>query len=126
MVDVLAPEGLGPHTDITTAGGKAFPAPGMTQALNRVELVPVSRGARTGWIPRPSLLGAIVAKSAAATNDHVDRERHLADLTFLCALIEKPMAQALHVTRARSSSLQGPGRTGFQGNHGKTDGVCFY
>ena len=63
-VDVLAPDGLGPRTDLTTTvPGRTLQVPGGTQALERTELVPVATTTRTGHVPRPSLLGAIVDQS---------------------------------------------------------------
>jgi hypothetical protein len=92
VIDILGPEGLGERTDTRTSLGRAFPAPGSSQALRRTELVEVSY---QGWrerIPRPDLLGAIVAKAAAATVDRVDPERHRTDLAFLLSLVDDPFA----------------------------------
>jgi len=98
-VDVLVPEGLAASTNTnTSAGGRAFPAPGATQALTRTELLPVAYGRRTVDIPRPSLLGAIVVKASAAATDHRDPTRHLRDLAFLCSLITDPFALAHDLT----------------------------
>jgi hypothetical protein len=92
IVDVLVPEGLGPRTDTTTVKpGRAFPVPGATQALVRTELVPIRRGDGIAWLPRPSLLGAVVAKAMAATIDRREADRHLVDLAFLCGLVDEPL-----------------------------------
>jgi len=94
-VDVLAPEGLGPNTDLRTIGtGTAFPIPGVSQALDRTEIVPVRVAGSVHWVPRPSLLGAIVAKATAVTVDHVDTDRHREDLGFLCGLVVDPFSLA--------------------------------
>lgn len=107
VVDVLAPEGLGERTDLRTAGsGTAFPAPGVTQALRRTELVPLRYGTQVSWIPRPSLLGAIVGKAVAATVDHIDPQRHLTDLAFLCGLVPDPFALAGQVTKKDRERLR--------------------
>ncbi|HVW30996.1 MAG TPA: hypothetical protein VHL53_00530 [Acidimicrobiia bacterium] len=107
QVDVLAPEGLGPHTDLRTVGvGVAFPAAGVSQALTRTELVPVRSGGVLHWVPRPSLLGAIVGKAAGAAADTADPERHLLDLAFLCGLVTDPFALAEQVTRKDRSRLK--------------------
>ncbi|MEX2555659.1 MAG: hypothetical protein WEB06_08505 [Actinomycetota bacterium] len=56
-IDVLAPDGLGARADLTTTPpGRTLQVPGGTQALDRTELVPFTTGARTGLVPRPSLL----------------------------------------------------------------------
>ncbi|MEV8565915.1 hypothetical protein AB0436_10115 [Streptomyces sp. NPDC051322] len=98
-VDVLVPEGLGPAADVTTSRhGRAFPAPGTTQALTRTELLPVSYAGRQAHVPRPNLLGAIVGKAVGAVADNRDAERHVRDLTFLCSLVEDPFVMEEAVT----------------------------
>ena len=64
-IDVLAPEGLGERTDLTTTPpGRTLQVPGGTQALDRTELVPVAlppdpvmslghRSSELSW-PKPS------------------------------------------------------------------------
>src|SRR5690606_19214563 len=69
-VDVLAPEGLGARVDLTTTPpGRTLQVPGGSQALARTELLPVRVGESEGLIPRPSLLGALVAKAEAVGVD---------------------------------------------------------
>lgn len=98
-VDVLVPEGLGPTADVMTSRhGRAFPAPGATQALTRTELLPVSYAGRHAHVPRPNLLGAIVGKAVAAVADNRNAERHVRDLAFLCSLVEDPFVVAEAVT----------------------------
>lgn len=107
VFDVLVPRGLGPRADtVTVPPGRAFPAPGVGQALARTELIPVRHRGRSGWVPRPSLLGAIVSKAAAAAVDRVDTARHLQDVAFLCGLVADPfaMADALGATDRRRLS----------------------
>lgn len=107
QVDVLAPEGLGPHADLRTIGtGTAFPVPGVSQALTRTELVPVRAGGTVHWVPRPSLLGAIVGKATGAVVDKADPERHRADLAFLCGLVTDPFALAEDVTKKDRARLR--------------------
>jgi len=91
-IDVLAPEGLGERTDLTTtAPGRTLQVPGGTQALDRTELLPVATSARSGHVPRPSLLGAIVGKALAVTVDDVPNAQRL-DFVFLLSLIDDPFA----------------------------------
>jgi len=113
-VDVLAPEGLGPRTDLTTTPpGRTLEVPGGTQALQRTELVPVIFGSREGLVPRPSLLGAIVGKAVAVEVDDVPEAQRL-DLALLLSLVEDPLAMADELTKkdrqrllARSEMLDG-------------------
>ncbi len=110
QVDVLVPEGLGLRTDLrTVAAGTAFPAPGVSQALARTELVPVRSAGAVSWVPRPTLLGAIVGKATAATVDHSDPARHLSDLAFLCGLVVDPFALSEEVTKKDRARLRAAG-----------------
>ena len=53
-IDVLAPEGLGPRTDLTTTPpGRTLQVPGGTQALERTELVPIALAAEAASCPGP-------------------------------------------------------------------------
>jgi hypothetical protein len=100
IVDVLVPEGLGEKADIRTVGAAtAFPAAGVTQALARTEVVPVEVGRTACWVPRPNLLGALVAKATAADVDNQDVERHHRDVVFLAGLIDDPIAMRADVGR---------------------------
>lgn len=89
-IDVLAPEGLGSRTDVTTTPpGHTISVPGGTQALNRTELLPITAEAAQGLLPRPSLLGALVIKAAAVAVDDVpDAQR--SDLALLLSLVGQP------------------------------------
>ena len=89
-IDVLAPEGLGPRTDVTTTPpGHTVQVPGGTQALNRTELLPIAAGPAQGLLPRPSLLGALIIKAAAVTVDDVPDDQR-SDLALLLSLIQQP------------------------------------
>lgn len=89
-VDVLAPDGVGARAVLTTTSpGRTVQVPGGTQALGRTERVTVIHEGRSGRVPRPTLLGAIICKAAACGLPH-DPSRHLRDLALLCALIEDP------------------------------------
>lgn len=97
-IDVLAPEGLGQRTDLTTTPpGRTLQIPGGTQALERTEFLPVQVGESTGMVPRPSLLGAIVGKAVAVDVDDVpDAQRQ--DLAILLSLLNDPGAMAEQLT----------------------------
>lgn len=105
-VDVLAPEGLGPRTDLTTTpSGRTLQVPGGTQALERTELVPVAFGDNQGLVPRPSLLGAIVGKAVAVDVDDVPDAQRL-DLALLLSLIDDPIALAAQLTKKDRQRLR--------------------
>lgn len=92
VFDVLAPDGLGQRTSLTTTPpGRTIEVPGGTQALDRTEDVEVRHRERVGRVPRPSLLAAIVGKGAACTLPG-NTSRHERDLALLCALVEDPFA----------------------------------
>jgi len=105
-VDVLAPEGLGPRTDLTTTPpGRTLQVPGGTQALDRTELVPVSFGEHQGVVPRPSLLGAIVSKAVAVGVDDVPNAQRL-DLALLLSLVDDPIELADQLTKKDRQRLR--------------------
>lgn len=98
VIDVLAPDGVGERADLTTTPpGHTIEVPAGTQALRRTERVPIRVGDRSGAVPRPSLLGAIVGK-AAACGIAGDSSRHFRDLAFLCSLVEDPFAMRDELT----------------------------
>jgi len=97
-VDVLAPEGVGTRADLTTTPpGLTVQVPGGTQALARTELVTLIHEGRSGTVPRPTLLGALVTKAAACGLPD-DPARHLRDLALLCALVDDPFAMRDQLT----------------------------
>jgi hypothetical protein len=108
-VDVLAPEGLGPKTDLTTTPpGRTLQVPGGTQALERTELLPVRVGDTTGLVPRPALLGAIVGKAlAVGVDDAPEAQRQ--DLALLLSLIDDPLTMAAELTAKDRKRLRARG-----------------
>lgn len=97
VIDVLAPEGLGERADLTTSPpGRTIEVPAGTQALNRTEHVRVVHEGRSGTIPRPKMLAALVAKAAATALP--GPERHYRDLALLCTLVEDPFEMAEQMT----------------------------
>jgi hypothetical protein len=106
VIDVLAPDGVGPRADLTTTHpGHTVQVPGGTQALGRTERVAVQVSGRIGMIPRPNLLGAVVAK-AGACGLPGDPARHLRDLALLCALIDDPFDFIDELTAADRKRLK--------------------
>ena len=105
-LDVLAPEGLGSRTDLTTTRpGRTIQVPGGTQALNRTELVPVVAGRSRGLVPRPALLGAVIIKAVAADVDDLP-DAQQADLALLLTLIQEPIPVRREMTTKDRKRLQ--------------------
>lgn len=112
LVDVLAPDGVGERADLkTTPPGRTVQVPGGTQALHRTELVTVVHADRTGAVPCPSLLGAIVAKGRACGLPG-DPERHHRDLALLCALVDDPFEMRDAMGRKDPAALRRGGTLG--------------
>jgi hypothetical protein len=106
VFDVLAPEGLGERTNlVTTPPGRTVSVPGGTQALARTQLIAVRHEDRTGVVPRPSLLGALVLK-AAACGLPGDPARHLRDVALLLALLPDPFTVAEELTKSDRKRLR--------------------
>jgi hypothetical protein len=98
VIDVLAPEGVGTRAVLTTSPpGRTVEVPGGTQALNRTERVTIVHEGRSGTLPRPTLLAAIVGKAAATALP--PSERHYRDLALLCALVDDPFTMADQLTK---------------------------
>jgi hypothetical protein len=97
-IDLLAPDGLGPGP-VETGQGRVVQAPGATQAVERAEPIIVELASERFEVRTPNLLGAIVAKSAAATEvvsaTRFDREKHERDLATLlmCAAQDPGLEQ---------------------------------
>lgn len=105
-IDVLAPEGLGPRTDLTTTPpGRTLEVPGGSQALSRTEFVPIRFQQSTGYVPRPSLLGAIICKAAAVDIDDVPSAQR-ADLALLLSLVGDPLILASKLTSKDKARLR--------------------
>lgn len=127
-VDVLAPEGLGPRADLTTIPpGRTIEVQGGSQALQRSEVVSVRFGERTGGVPRPNLLGAVVVKACAA--DRADRRRvHESDLAFLLSLVDDPDAMRGELSKKdrqrlrRRTQMQDQDHPAWQGLESSADG----
>jgi hypothetical protein len=97
-IDILAPKGLGPRTNLTTTSpGRTLEVPGGTQALTRTESLSIHTTTATGQVPRPSLLGAIIAKAEAVDVDDAPDAQRL-DLAFLLSLVEEPLDLASRMT----------------------------
>lgn len=117
LFDVLAPDGLGEHTDITTIPPlTTLSIPGGSRALRRTVVHEVAIGERTGGLPAPDLLGALIIKARAAATDHGPTsdpthrpERHPEDLAVLyaCATDLRVLADGL-TTKDRKALRDAP------------------
>lgn len=114
LFDVLAPDGLGQRTDLTTMPPlRTVPMTGGSRALNRTTVRDVVLGDRVGQVPVPDLLGALVIKSRAATADRTPTadpghrpERHPEDLAVLYACATDLRALAADTTNRDRRNLQ--------------------
>lgn len=89
-IDILIPRHLGERASSRRGygGGTTIETKAAQQALDRTENVAVVVAGREGSVRRPSMLGSLVAKSAAYTTPlDTGRERHLVDLAVLSTLV---------------------------------------
>lgn len=89
IIDVLIPQLTGRAATNKGAGGSpGLETPGAQYALNRSERVQVTVGSETGFVNRPTLIGAVVAKAAAySVTVDIGRARHLGDLALLASML---------------------------------------
>lgn len=91
IVDVLAPEGLGPRADIVTVPpASTFQTVGGSRALRGRRRLAVSVDATSFEVPVPDLAGAIIIKARAATSATTSATKHERDLARLLALVDHP------------------------------------
>lgn len=98
FVDVLAPEGLGERTDISTVPpARTVQAPGTVQAFRRSVLYDVTVTGMTGERERhgrvrsPNLLGALIAKAASTKIAvRINADRDWQDAALLLSVLEDP------------------------------------
>lgn len=105
IVDVLAPDHLGPRTDIVTAPpGRTLEAVGGRQALERRRLVAVEVAGETFSLPIPSLVGAIIIKARVCASSN--QEKHRRDLARLLALVDDVEAMRAQMSRSERKYLR--------------------
>ncbi len=109
QIDLLVASGLGERANSRTGvtGGTTIATPGGQCALDRAQHVEISYQGRTTSINRPSLMGAIVMKSAAYSNK-VDsyRDRHLIDVAVLASLVGAVDAVGFTISNEERKKLQ--------------------
>ncbi|QNJ91352.1 hypothetical protein HZU40_24570 [Mycolicibacterium fluoranthenivorans] len=94
-IDVMIPEGLDRQKlyPTTGSGRPGLEADGGNQALTRAKRLPIRMAGQLGYVRRPTLLGAIVAKARAWVVDRRDPERHAQDLIALSVVaLQDPRA----------------------------------
>jgi hypothetical protein len=106
--DVLAPDNMGEHADLTTTPpARTVSAPGTRQALDSSEPIEVLLGESVGHVLRPPLLAAILSKAAATTiTTRTNPDRDWADIAFLLSLIPDPVAAAAELTTSQKTRLK--------------------
>jgi hypothetical protein len=89
VIDVMAPDHLGPHRAPRLGNSPMFAVPGGKQALGRtVKLAMTTGPGKTVEFSLPDELAALILKGAAHLNDRTpERERHLSDAAVLAATI---------------------------------------
>lgn len=102
VIDVLIPEGTGARTEArkSASGFPTVAAPGGTQALNRSEVVAVVVGERSGHVPRPVLLSAMILKAAARTETTgTGLDRHCHDFAALASVLAASDIARIQLTK---------------------------
>lgn len=108
-IDVLLPDGIGERAGLRrgATGSPTLPTAGGTQALQRTETVAVTVDGREGFVRRPNLVGALVAKAAAHTNPgDAGRGRHRRDFAVLTGLVTARDFRTEVVTRKDRERLR--------------------
>jgi hypothetical protein len=96
VIDLLAPDHLGPRADLTTTPpGRTIEVPGGTTTLRHRGRIEVEYGGRTGTVHVPDLPYSVLSKCRALLREHpvpgpLTRSRHLEDIAFLVSLITDP------------------------------------
>jgi hypothetical protein len=97
IVDVLAPDGLGPSGATTTGKLQTIQIPGGTQALNRTEIVEIVIDDKAVALRRPKLIAAILLKARALrVHSRPEDQRH--DLVTLLSLLDDPRTARTELT----------------------------
>lgn len=107
-IDVLLPEGVGERSRARpgVTGSPSLSTKGGSQALARSETVPVTVDGRQGFVRRPNLVGALIAKAAAHGNvGDRDRRRHRYDFLLLATLITASDFRSEQLTRSERRAL---------------------
>ncbi len=105
VVDVLAPDGLGPrHHAGTIPPYRTISVPGGTWALGRTTLIDVEIAGRRGTIPVPDILGAILIKARAIATARAATHRQ--DFVLLLSLLDDPLTARDLLTPGQRTTLR--------------------
>jgi hypothetical protein len=97
IVDVLAPDGLGPLGANTNGKLQTIQIPGGTQALNRIEVVEIVLDGKAVALRRPTLIAAILLKARSLrVHSRPGDQRH--DLVTLLSLLDDPRGARAEIT----------------------------
>lgn len=111
-IDVLAPDNLGPRARLRLGGGRTIEAPGTSQALARSEHVRVEiiTGEPEVQLRRPTLVGALLGKIAAATEivsqSAAAQAKHVRDVDSLARLLGPDDRDAAMLTNKERAALR--------------------
>jgi hypothetical protein len=111
-IDVLAPDNLGPRAQLRLGGGRTIEAPGTSQALARSELirVEISPGEPAVQLRRPTLVGALLGKIAAATEivsqSAAAHAKHVSDVDSLARLLGPDDRDTSMLTKKERAALE--------------------
>lgn len=106
IIDILAPDGLGPKTKVFTSRPlRTVSVPGGSQALKRSSKIAVELDGLEVKVPRPDLLGAILLKTrAVGVDDEPEVQRQ--DLALLCCMVKDPRELAQQLTATERGWLK--------------------
>lgn len=109
-IDVLAPDKLGKRARLTHGSGRTIEVPGASQALTRSGVVRVQLvDGPTALIRRPTLVGALLGKLAAATQivsqSAAERAKHLRDVDSLARLLGPTDREGADLARKERAAL---------------------
>ena len=108
-IDVLAPDNLGKRASLALGSGRTIEAPGGTQALSRSGTVMVQLDNDSAMIRRPTLVGALLGKAAAATQivsqTTSERAKHERDVDSLARVIGPTDRESAALTKKERSLL---------------------
>lgn len=108
IVDLLAPDHLGPRADLVTSSpGKTVEAVGGRQALDRRRLVTVEVASESFSLPIPTLIGALIIKARVSAS--TGEAKHRRDLARLLALVEDVDGMAAEMRRGERKYLRARG-----------------
>lgn len=109
QIDLLVASGLGDRARSRKGvlGGTTISTPGGQGALDRAQRVKIIHQGRATFINRPSLMGAMIVKSAACDNTMDSyRVRHLIDLGVLANLFSAVDAEGFTIKNNERKRLQ--------------------